>query len=309
MNVTFEKRISNMLPVIGKWPRVAKIALAKHLFKSRHGYLYDFYNPKNFIEKTWTYTVLYENPVFEKYIDKYVFKETIENKLGDKKYVIPAFGVYETIDEIEDAWNTFPDEFYIKSTVSGNGRNMFLVKNKGDLDTKKLFLEIKKWLNPHNTLINSIDRSYRNLKPRVLVEKYMHDFGSESLRDYKFYCFNGTPYCLHTRSFDADCENFPRTFFDMQWNKIEATISNHPSADHVDKPKHFEEMKSIASILSDGFPFARVDFYDTEDTPVVGEVTLGYPSSDIEPMDFNLELGQKMVIPKKDLVRSSLFRK
>ena len=75
------------------------------------------------------------------------------------------------------------------------------------------------------------------------------------------------------------------------------------------KPDNFEEMVEYAAILSKPFPHARVDFYDTEDTPVVGEVTLGYPSSDIEPMDFNLELGQKMVIPKKDLVRSSLFRK
>lgn len=309
MNTPIEKKISNVLPVIGRWPRFAKIALAKHLFKGRNGYLYDFYHPNNFIEKTWTYTVLYENPSFSKYVDKYVFKDTITKILGDKKYVIPAYGIYENISEVIEAWDTLPETFYIKSTVSGNGRNIRLIEKKSDVDKQSLFNEIKKWFNPHNTLINSIDRSYRDLKPRVLAEKYMHDLDSDALRDYKFYCFDGVPFCLHTRLFDKDCDDFSRTFFDMEWNKIDATISHHPSAKSVSRPVHFDEMKRIASVLSAGFPFARVDFYDSEDNPIVGEVTLGYPSSDIEPAEFNRLLGEKMVIPQESLIKNAIFKK
>lgn len=309
MNITLEKKISNVLPVIGSWPRFAKIALAKHLFRGRNGYLYDFYHPDNFVEKTFTYTVLYENPAFSKYIDKYVFKDTVTKILGDKKYVIPAYGVYESIADLEKAWDALPETFYIKSTVSGNGRNMRLIEKKSEVDKVQLFEEIRKWFNPHNTLINSLDRSYRDMKPRVLAEKYIHDLDSEALRDYKFYCFNGVPFCLHTRSFDKNREDFPRTFYDMEWNRIEATISHHPSAKDVKKPVHFDEMKEIARVLSADFPFARVDFYDTEENPIVGEVTLGYPSSDIEPMEFNLILGRKMVIPQDSLIKNSLFKR
>ena len=34
---------------------------------------------------------------------------------------------------------------------------------------------------------------YKDVKPRVIAEKYMEDSSSIVLKDYKFYCFNGKP--------------------------------------------------------------------------------------------------------------------
>ena len=47
----------------------------------------------------------------------------------------------------------------------------------------------------------------------------------------------------------------------------------HYSDEQMAKPKHLKEMLEYASILSKGLKYARIDFYDTKDRVIFGEVT------------------------------------
>ncbi|MCQ2455362.1 MAG: hypothetical protein MJ090_04415 [Clostridia bacterium] len=298
-----------IIPSMNHWPLTFVALKAMRSYKKRNGYTFDIYHPKSFAEKILTYTVLYDNSKNSKAVDKYEFKSYIKEKLGKDGYTIPAYKVWNNIDEVKRDWDDLPNEFFIKSTISCSGANMFAVKDKASLDKEKAFSEINKWFKPRNTRLNSYNRVYWSAKPRVIAEKFMSDFDKDDLQDYKFYCFNGEPLLLHTTTRDFENFNYPRTFFDMDWNKIDVSLIDHPTADSVPKPKHFEEMKELARTLSKDLVFARIDLYEGEEHPLVGEVTLGDPACPIKPLSFDRELGDKFDLPLEKLDKCLLWKK
>ena len=99
--------------------------------------------------------------------------------------------------------------------------------------------------------------------------------------------------------------NYPRTFFNTKWEKLDISLGNHPTAENIQRPQHFDEMLKIAKELSTGYPFVRVDFYDTEETPLLGEMTF-YPTGGwktLSPIEFDRQLGDLFVIPTENLIR------
>lgn len=62
-------------------------------------------------------------------------------------------------------------------------------------------------------------------------------------------------------------------FFDMDFSRLPFENGHPNSSEEIRKPDSFEEMKRLSSILSEGIPHVRVDFYDIEGVPVFGEMT------------------------------------
>ena len=63
-------------------------------------------------------------------------------------------------------------------------------------------------------------------------------------------------------------------YFDLQWNRKNECISEHyRNAAIVERPKNLSRMLEYASILSQGFPQVRVDFYEIGDKVYFGEMT------------------------------------
>lgn len=62
----------------------------------------------------------------------------------------------------------------------------------------------------------------------------------------------------------------------------------------VPPPPHLQQMLETATLLSEGFDFMRVDFYDTEERLVLGELTAtaGAASEHFEPDSFDYVLGK-----------------
>ena len=117
------------------------------------------------------------------------------------------------------------------------------------------------------------------------------------LTDYKFFCFNGKPYCVQvdTGRFDGHRQNF----YDMQWRSM-GVHCTYPEGEIVEKPDGFEEMKRLAAELSRDFPFVRVDLYNVGGRIYFGELTF-YPSSGygrFKPESFDTELGAQFVTLK-----------
>ena len=51
----------------------------------------------------------------------------------------------------------------------------------------------------------------------------------------------------------------------MNWNQLPYKINDYPTFPSPEKPKCFEEMVQLASILSRGFIYVRVDFFIVND--------------------------------------------
>ncbi len=255
----------------------------------------DIHNPKTFTEKIQWYKIYYREDLWY-LVDKVVFKKYIREQLGDG-WTIPLLGAWTSITQLKNDWNKLPEEFCLKSNSSGEGNFIKFIHHKSEVDFKTLSIEIAQWLNPMHTLQNSNCIAYKRVTPLILAEEYMSNF-KDQLYDYKFFCFDGKPFCMYVAIEHFDRDNYPITFYDLDWKKMDVQYGIHQTSD-VPRPPHFDEMKRVAAKLSKGYPFLRVDFFDTEDKLYLAELTL-YPGggySAYNPSSFNLEMGTMFHVP------------
>lgn len=306
------KQIVNTNPILKiileKWRYNRRVDLSKlsieertkrlmDTYERRVGYRMDINNPKTFTEKIQWYKLFYKGDInLERLVDKYLFKQYIREKLGDG-YTIPLIGAWESVKDFKRDWDKLPEEFCLKSTVQSDGIFIKFVHNKSSIDFKDLSKEVRRWLLPKNTLLNSYCRAYYNAVPRLIAEEYMENV-SNQLYDYKFFCFDGQPYVIYAAMEHFDSEDYPITFYDLDWNETGVRYGHHRIKD-LPRPKHLDEMIEISRKLSKGFPFIRVDFFDTEDKLYVAELTM-YPGGGYvkyEPESFNEKMGQMFKLP------------
>lgn len=112
---------------------------------------------------------------------------------------------------------------------------------------------------------------YRNLERKLIVEENITP--PTGLNDYKFSCANGR--VLNGR---VDIGRFTaqhrRALFSVpDFGIIPVRYGGLEIPDRIDPPKHLAEMIKIASDLSRGFDFVRVDLYDIDDGVYFGEFT------------------------------------
>ena len=291
------KAIKQLLPSKNHWPTFLLENRLMSLYKNQAGYRMDIKHPQTFTEKLQWYKLYYNGDGhLERIVDKYLFKQYIKEKLGEG-YTIPLLGHWTSIQDLKNDWDKLPEEFCLKSTLQSDGRFIKFFHNKSKTDFASIENELKDWLNPKKTLINSFCRAYYNATPRIIAEEYMQNV-KDQLFDYKFFCFNGEPYCIYT-AVEHFCEKGSTiTFYDLNWKKMDVQYGNHEVGD-LPKPKHFEEMLTISKKLSQGFPFIRIDFFDTKDKLLLAELTL-YPgggTTPYKPNSFNETLGNLFKLP------------
>ena len=157
----------------------------KMKYKLMMGTKLDLENPKTFNEKLQWLKLHDRNPEYTKMVDKYEAKEYVANIIG-KEYIIPTLGVWDKFDDID--FDALPNEFVLKPTHTSG--NVFICKDKSKIDYKKLKKQVNKWLKRDYYRIHR-EWPYKNVKPRIIAEEYMENKDHTSIKDYKFYCFNG----------------------------------------------------------------------------------------------------------------------
>ena len=260
-------------------------------YEYRMGEKLNLDNPINFNEKIQWLKMYDRKKVYTKLADKYAVKEYLRKTIGEK-YVIPLLGVWESFDNID--FSKLPQKFVLKTTHDSGG--VVVIKDRSKMNIKK----IKKLLN--KSLKRDYYRiwrewQYKNVPKRIIAEEYIENNGD--LKDYKIFCFNGVPkICLVC----SNRENgLKKTWYDDNWNKLNLTEGGHKSEFFIEKPKSFEQMKKISSQISKGFAFLRVDFYNINGRPYVGEITF-HPNGGYEqfkPEKWNRILGDMIDLNTK----------
>lgn len=267
----------------------------KHLFKLYLGKPLNLDNPRTFSEKIQWLKLYNRNPRYTMMTDKYAVKEYVAEKIG-REYIIPTLGVWDTPEQID--FDSLPRQFVLKTTHGGGSNGVFICKDKSRIDRKKISKQLKESLS--KDLYQSLkDWSYKNVKRRIIAEEYISDNINEDLHDYKFFCFNGEPkYCQVI----AGRDNIMTVdFYDKEWKHMpfhEPKI--YPfSEQHQTRPDQYNQMWQLATILSQGMPFVRVDFYNLGNKIYFGELTF-YPSSGIggfEPEEWDYTFGDMITLP------------
>lgn len=146
-------------------------------------------NPKTFNEKLQWLKLYDRKDIYTTMVDKYEAKKYVANIIGDE-YIIPTLGIYNSFEEID--FNKLPNQFVIKPTHTSG--DIYICKDKNKIDYKKLKKEINRWLKRKYYYLHR-EWPYKDIKPRIIIEKYMDNKLSEEMKDYKFMCFNGKVKC------------------------------------------------------------------------------------------------------------------
>lgn len=282
------------------WSPEKRIKKNMDLYHANMGYKFDINNPVLFTEKIQWYKEFYNTNELKYIVDKVHFKEYIENKIG-KGNTIPLYGYWVDLESLLFDWEKLPQSFVLKSNCQSDGRFIKVISNKDKIDLNELSKELVEWFDPKNTLINSFCSAYHKCTPCVLAEEYVEQIGNQ-LYDYKFFCFNGKVECIYVATNHFTDDWYPISFYDLNWNRLDVRYGKHKTGNE-EKPVHLDEMISISKQLSEGFPFVRVDFFDTNEKLYVAELTF-YPGGGMTPYypeSFNKYLGDLFLLPLKSL--------
>lgn len=225
-------------------------------------------NPTTYNEKLQWLKLYDRRPEYTTMVDKYAVKEYVANIIGEE-YIIPTLGVWDKFDDID--FDLLPDQFVLKCTHDSG--TVVICRDKSTFDIKAAKKKINGRLY-YNYFYEHREWPYKNVKPRIIAEKYMEDNETQELRDYKFFCFDGKAKAMFIASdrFTPGVET-KFDFFDMDYNHLDFT-NGHPNADvYPEKPDCFEKMKELSEMVSANIPHCRVDFYVVNSKIYFGEIT------------------------------------
>ena len=254
----------------------------------------DLENPKTFNEKLQWLKIHDRKPIYTTMVDKYEVKRYVADLIGEE-YIIPTLSVWEHFDDID--FDKLPEQFVLKCTHDSGG--LVICRDKNKFDKKAAKKKIEKCLK-RNYYYQGREWPYKNVKPRILAEKYMEDNTTQELRDYKFFCFNGEVKALYIAS-ERQKSNIETKFdfFDTDFNHLDIK-NGHPNALVTPrKPVNFNKMKELSSKLSIGIPHLRVDFYEVDNKIYFGELTFSHMSGlmPFEPEEWDRVFGDWILLP------------
>lgn len=252
--------------------------------------------PKTFNEKLQWLKLYDRKPEYTVYVDKYAVRKHVAETIGEK-YLIPLIGIYDDVDDIN--WQALPEQFVLKCT-HGSGFNI-ICRDKTRFDVATSRKKLKRWMK-QNLFWYGREWAYKNVKPRIICEKYMADESGIQLKDYKISCFDGKPKFI-TVVYNMSGSR-RGNLYDLQWNYIDVScqLPNDPNV-NIKRPEKLEEMLKLAEKLAKGFYQLRVDLYYADGNIYFGEMTLydcsGYLK--FNPEEFDKLLGSWIKLPDKAL--------
>ncbi|MGX7108535.1 ATP-grasp fold amidoligase family protein [Facklamia miroungae] len=268
----------------------------KFIFKGYTGYTLDLRNPKTFNEKLQWLKLYDRKPIYKKMVDKFEAKEYVAEIIGNE-YTIPTLGVWDSFEEIN--FNELPNKFVLKCTHDSGG--LIICKDKSKLDLENAKEKIIKSIKC-DYFLKGREWPYKDIKPRIIAEKYIESDRDHDLKDYKFFTFNGKVKAMFIASDRGNAnEETKFDFFDLNFNHLNL-INGHPNAFVVpNKPEHFNKMIELAEKISFGCPHLRVDFYEVDGKIYFGEMTFFHFSGLVpfNPMNWDELFGSWLNLPIK----------
>lgn len=229
-------------------------------------------NPQTMNEKLQWLKINYRKPEMQILVDKIKVKDVVSKKIGGE-YVVPLLGQWEHFDDID--FDKLPQQFVLKTNHSGGNKAVVIVPDKAKIDKKKIRVKLERSLRKDNIYHTYREWPYKDVQKKIFAERFL----GEDLTDYKFYCFNGrADYVLVCIDRQKGSPKF--YFFDKDWNlcRFNKRGKDAPADFTLPKPEGIDEMFRLASILSEGFPFVRMDFFYVEGRIYFGEYTF-FPDS------------------------------
>lgn len=256
-----------------KNPRLA----ADALYYKKYGRHMNLDNPVNLIEKITWMSLNTDTSLWTLCADKYRMRSYVESKgLG---YFLPkCYGFWENPDDIN--FDKLPNQFVMKAN-NGCGTVM-IIREKLTLNITDVKIRLKKWIDRPFGYMGA-EKHYLSILPGILAEELLTQtedldrISPNSIVDFKIWCLNGKPESILV-VYDRCGSSIQMALYDTNWNPIHQHLVNtkhckYNKSTDLARPKFLAEMLDIATKLSCDFKEVRVDFYETNEKPIIGELT------------------------------------
>lgn len=270
------------------WPDKLYISV---LYRIKFKQMLNWKNPQTFNEKLNWIKLYHREHRFTTMADKYEVKKYVANIIGEE-YIVPNYGVWDNYDNIP--FDRLPKQFVMKMTHDSFGA--IVCRDKYQFDHARAKIAVKSSVERNWYPFNR-EWVYKDIKPRIIIDKFLDDYSGHELRDYKFWCFDGEPKVMYLTN-KASCvfENF----YDMDFKPLDIDHGFKRHNPEFDKPEEFELMKQLARKLSKDIPFVRIDFFYVENKVYFGEYTF-YDWGGMKPfrdLKWDIILGSWIKLPQ-----------
>lgn len=261
------------------------------LYKYKFGKPLNFKNPQTFNEKLQWLKLYDRKPEYTMMVDKHLVKQYVADKIGGE-YIIPTLGVWDRFEDID--FDKLPEQFVLKCTHDSGG--LVICTDKSKLDKGNARKKITHCLK-RNYFLNTREWPYKNVKPRIIAEKYISQDNGKLPVDYKFFCFNGkidsVMLCL-----DRELGKPRFVFYDKNWSRLLYQNYEPDVADSICKPYNFDRMIELVETLAQVFEEIRIDLYNVQGHIYFGEYTFFNQSGFDQDITYETDKmwGQKIVL-------------
>lgn len=268
--------------------------------KMKRNFLFTFHrklnlrNPKDFNEKLLWLALYWQHPLKTLCADKVKIHDYVK-ECGLSQLLIPILHTYNHANEIDFA--VLPPSFVLKCN-HGCGYNIIVPDKKLlNIDDSKILLD--KWL-AETYGVSNFEFHYADIHPhKILCEQFLPSLDDNAIIDFKIHCFSGKPdfFLVCYNRIDGEAKLIT---YSLDWKRLYYVIDEEDDV-NIQPPSSLKEMVEYATILAKPFPFVRVDFYELDNKPLIGELTftpygnmITYYTKEVLDM-----LGKRLKLPKK----------
>jgi hypothetical protein len=219
--------------------------------------------------------------------DKIEAKAYIADRVGPE-YVVPTLYAGDALPPRRE--RTWQRPFFVKAS-HGCGWQVH-VPDDGSPRWAKVERNVDTWLGTTYGE-NGGEWHYARMPRRILVEPHLGD-PERWPDDYKLWVFHGRVHFVHWLTARSTQDHGGR-YLDRDWSPVGFRSLKYPTHPFVPpRPHSWDTMLWIAERIGQEFTFVRVDLYEVDGHPYVGELTFtptaGYHR--LDPPETDLMLGQ-----------------
>ena len=251
------------------------------------------FSPRSFPDLIANKMAFPDNPNRAIVADKLAVRGWVSDRIGSA-YLVPLYDVCESLSDLDIGAYTFP---IVVKASHGSGWNVFVHNISDCLDITE---KAEEWLGSEfNT---NLEWVYRDIKPRLLVEKLLQTKDGEIPPDLHVHCFFGEPVLL-TITTDRHGALY-KYFLSPEWDLLPVgpVTANRPPT--PDKPKRLAEILGLARKLSGEFDYIRIDFLLCDEAVYFSEMTNFHLAGAFghTPRSFDVELYKEYKRRKKEYI-------
>jgi hypothetical protein len=283
---------------LGRWLKFIKQSDKQFIlerFNRSQGYNLNLENPKTLNEKINWLKLNFSHKNETIFADKFAIRDFVKKSFGDE-YLIPL--VYETRKPSSIKPEIFPDYPVIVKANHDSG-SYRIIRDKNSVDWSKLQTDCRFWLTRNYYWVER-EKQYKNIVPRIIIEKLLITKDGKIPFDFKLNCINGKVEFIYV-SVDREGDN-KRNIYDRNWNPLNFTWAGKNKdvsklrGPEIPPPVNLDRMIEIAEKIASEFYYVRIDFYDVDGKIYFGEITQhhGGGFDCIRPFEWDLKFGEML---------------